>query len=75
MSADHLAHLKHPPYVAAVKEWNAHQATCIQCQAAPGPPPHDCPPEQRELYACDEALQLHEAMVLAAHQAHREAQG
>ncbi len=66
---DHLAHLQHPAVAAAMSAWETHVAGCAQCQAAPGPPPLDCPPEQRELYACPEGVALHEASVRAAHEA------
>ena len=72
---DPLAHLQHPAVAVAEAAWGQHvhgtpdRLGCEQCQAAPGPPPPDCPPEQRELYACDEGVRLHEQAVRAAHAA------
>lgn len=66
---DPLAHLQHPTVRTAQTGWEEHVAGCEQCQAAPGPPPPDCPEEQRELYACPEGLRLHEEVVRAAHAA------
>ena len=70
---DHLAHLQAPAVKSAAAAWKAHFERCAQCQAAPGPPPPDCPPEQRELYACEEGVQLHEDEVRAAQDAYRKA--
>lgn len=75
---DHLAHLQHPTLLAAQQAWQEHvhgsegRPACPQCSAAPGPPPPDCPPTQRDLYACDEGLRLHEVAVRAAHEAYLE---
>lgn len=72
---DPLAHLQHPAVETAQTAWREHvfgadrRSGCEQCQAAPGPPPPDCPPEQRDLYACPEGLRLHEEVVRAAHAA------
>jgi hypothetical protein len=68
-----LAHLAHPSVEAANSAWEAHVLACRQCQEAPGPPPFECPAEQRELYACDEGIRLHEAVVQAAQDAYRDA--
>lgn len=70
---DHLAHLQHPTVLAASAAWQAHFDSCEQCQAAPGPPPPDCPPEQRDLYACEVGMQLHDKTVLAAQDAYQAA--
>jgi hypothetical protein len=70
---DHSAHLQQPAVLAAARAREDHVASCAQCQAAPGPPPPDCPPIQRSLYACEEGLRLHEAQVVAANDAYGEA--
>ncbi len=69
---DHLAHLQHPLVRQAEEEWDVHRRGCPQCTAAPGPPPPGCPPTQRELYACNEGMELHELAVRAAQAAYRE---